>query len=185
MPALNTLSCTAVGVQARAMERQAHNRGALGRLVHWTLALLLLATLVTACALPGPTTVTYTAYRLTCCTQTDIDQVWRPGTTVELHWIVETSKATTVNPTHKLVTSATLLGPYSDVTTLKQAIGGTHAVQGSIITTDDRTPPDAGTVSTFLLPPDLPSGYYKLNIKSDFGDGGSAGGSSIVRVGSQ
>jgi hypothetical protein len=155
------------------------------RLISLVWALCLAGTLVTSCGLPGSGAVTYTQYQLTCCTTADIDQVWQPGTTVELHWIVMTSTTTTIKPTHKTVVSAVLMGPFSDVATLKRAGGATHAVQGSIVTFDDRTPPPANEVSTFLLPADLPRGYYQLNIKVDFGDGGSAGGGSVVRVGGQ
>jgi hypothetical protein len=40
-------------------------------------------------------------------------------------------------------------------------------------------------VTSFLLPADLPPGTYRLDFKTDFGDSSSAGGSSIVRVGTQ
>ncbi len=159
--------------------------GEMERLLRWTLVLLLPATLLTACGLPGPKAVTYTGYYLTCCTQADIDQPWKPGTTVELHWIVESFSRTTVNPTHKAVATAVLTGPYSDVPTLKHASGATHSVKGSVIAMDDRTPPSTTPVTTFLLPPDLPPGYYNLNFKWDFGDGSSADSGSIVRVGTQ
>jgi hypothetical protein len=141
--------------------------------------------LVVACGATGPNPVTYNAYQLTCCTQTDIDQVWQPGKEVDLHWTVESSTRTTVNPTHKVVIVVTLTGPYADVATLKQAKGGSHVVQGSVITMDDRVPPLVPEVTTFLLPGDLPAGYYKLSFKTDFGDGSSAGSASIVQVGTQ
>lgn len=128
--------------------------------------------------------MTYTPYQLTCCTKADIDQVWQPGATIELHWTVRTSTTTTVNPTHKATVSALLLGPYADVLTLKKAAGATNAVQGSVVAIDDRVAPTTPPVSYFFLAPDLPAGYCKLN-KTDFGDGSSAGGASIVRVGTQ
>jgi hypothetical protein len=134
--------------------------------------------------MPGPSPVTYTAYQLTCCTKADIEQLWHPGTEVDLHWIVESS-TTTVNPAHKVVITATLKGPYSDIDTLKHASGATKVVQGSVITMDDSVPPPEPAVSIFLLPADLPPGYYNLAFKSDFGGGNSAGGASIVRVGTQ
>ena len=155
------------------------------RTLRWALALLLAGTLVTACGLPGTSAVTYTAYQLTCCTKADFDRPWQPGTTVQLHWIVETARRTTIKPTHKVVLTAVLVGPYSDVTTLKRASRVTHAVQGSIITSDDRTAPATDQVTTLLLPADLPHGYYRLNLKWDFGGGNSAGASSIVSVGTQ
>lgn len=140
---------------------------------------------MTSCAVFGPSPVTYNAYQLTCCTKADIDQLWKPGTEVDLHWIVVTGTRTTVAPTHNLVIVASLTGPYNDVATLKQAKGAAHVVQGSVVTMDDRVPPMEPAVSTFLLPADLPSGYYNLSFKTDFGDGSSAGGASIIRVGTQ
>lgn len=141
--------------------------------------------LLAACDLAGPKAVTYTGYYLTCCTQADIDQPWRPGTTVELNWIVESVSRTTVNPTHKVVATAALTGPYSDVATLKHASGATYTVQGSAVVIDDRTPPRTTPVTTFALPAHLPPGYYNLNLKWDFGDGSLTESSSIVNVGAQ
>lgn len=163
-------------------DRQGHNQGAIRRVLGSALTLLLPATLLAGCGV-GPTTITYTAYQLTCCLATDVNELWQPGQEVDLHWIAQTSTLTTVNPTHKVVITTTLLGPYGDVGALKLGTGGTHAVQGSVITFDDRTPPPPGTVAVFLLPADLPSGFYNLDMKTDFGDGSSAGGGSIVRVG--
>jgi hypothetical protein len=76
-----------------------HNRGAVKRLIGFASGLCLAGMLLGACYPPGPT-VTYTQYQLTCCTQADIDRVWQPGTTVELHWIVRSATTTTANPTH-------------------------------------------------------------------------------------
>jgi len=131
----------------------------------------------------GPSPVTYTAYELTCCNKADIEQLWQPGTEVDLHWIVDSRTTTAVSPGHKVVITATLMGPYSDIDTLKHASSATKLVQGSVITMDDSVPPAEPPVSIFLLPVDLPPGYYNLEFKSDFGGGNSAGGASIIRVG--
>jgi hypothetical protein len=162
-----------------------HNRSIVRRTLASGLTILVGSLLMNGCGLPRSNVVTYTAYQLTCCSRDDIDQVWQPGTTVELHWILGISITTLQNPTHKTVVSAELLGPYSDVDTLKHEAGAAHVVPGSMITIDDRVPPQIPPVSSFYLAPDLPPGYYRLNFKSDFGGGGSAGGSSIVRVGTQ
>ena len=153
------------------------------QIVRWALALLLPALLLTACGLPSSNAVTYTTYQLTCCTKADIDQLWQPGATVDLHWIVEQSTTTTVRPTRHVVAVAVLMGPYGNVAAAKQGSGATDAVQGSVVTMDDRTAPPGPEVTTFFLPADLPPGYYRLDFKSDIGDGTSAGGGSIVRVG--
>src|SRR5580704_6099452 len=142
-------------------------------------------TLLIACGMPRANPVTYTAYQLTCCTKADIDQLWKPCTEVDLHWIVVNGTTTTVAPTHVLVITASLTGPYSDIDTLKHSRGAAHVVQGSMITMDDRAPPPAPAVSIFLLPADLPAGYYNLAFNIDFGDGSSGGGAGIVRVGAQ
>ncbi len=145
---------------------------------------LAVAGALTACGFYGPQPVTYTAYQLTCCTKADIEQTWRPGTTVGLHWIVETSSRTTVNPTHLVTITSKLLGPNDDVASLKTSKPATQTVNGSVTTYDDRKPPPAESlVATFMLPPNLLPGLYRLDFNSDFGDGSSAGGSSIVRVG--
>ena len=155
------------------------------RIVRWTLAVLMLVALLTACGLPGPKAVTYTAYDLTCCTKGDIVGLWQPGTTVELHWIVESASRTTLNPTHKVIVTASLWGPYSD-TRLVQANGtAIQSIQGSVTMMDDRRPPSTAAVTTFQLPADVPSGWYKLNFHTEFGDGSSADGTSVVRIGTQ
>ncbi len=155
------------------------------RVMRRTLAIVLPLSLLTACGSPGPQPVTYTGYYLTCCVQADVDQVWQPDTTVDLHWIVESAMRTTVNPSHKATATAALLGPYADVAALKRASGGAYTVQGSAVTIDDRTRPSETPVTTFVLPASLPSGYYQLNINWDFGGGSSAGGGSVVRVAPQ
>ena len=65
---------------------------------------------------------TYTAYNLTCCTKADIDRLWQPGTSVELHWMVESASVSKLNPTHRVSITANLSGPYSDQDSLKRAI---------------------------------------------------------------
>ena len=159
------------------------------RVLLWTLVLLLPATLLSACWLPGRTT--YTAYNLTCCTQADIDRLWQPGTTVELHWKVESASVSKLNPTHRVSTTAFLGGPYSDLAALNLAIQGapsdeaTHTVQGSVIAMDDRAPPSTTPVTTFLLPTDLPAGYYDLTLYWVDQDGGTGDPLHSVRVGTQ
>ena len=159
------------------------------RVLRWTLVLLLPATLLSACWLPGRTT--YTAFNLTCCTKADLDRLWQPGTTVELHWMVESASVSKLNPTHRVSITAVLGGPYSDQDALKRAIQqtpsgeATHAVQGSVIAMDDRAPPPTRPVTTFLLPTDLPPGYYDLTLIWVDQDGGTLDPLRSVRVGTQ
>jgi hypothetical protein len=160
------------------------NRGAVRRVLRWTLVLLLTATLLYA----GKLSVTYTAYNLTCCTQADIHRLWQPGTTVELHWMVESRTRIKVldqllfdvssPPDHRVVITAFLTGPAT-------AGLGYRTVHGSVIAMDDRTPPSTTPVTTFLLPTDLPPGYYNLGLDWSYRDGGIGDPTNFVRVGTQ
>ena len=136
-----------------------------------------------------PGLVTDSPYGLTCCTQADINRPWRPwqpGTTVDLHWTVESESGANLldrvfdkfeNPTHKVFITALLSGPYSD-------LAGDHpAVHGSVIAMDDRTRPSTTPVTTFVLPADLPPGYYDLILIWEDGNGGTGDPHNIVRVG--
>ena len=44
--------------------------------------------LAAACGSSQPS-VTYPTYQFSCCPAEDVNQVWHPGATVELHWIVQ------------------------------------------------------------------------------------------------
>jgi hypothetical protein len=126
--------------------------------------------------------VTYPRYQFTCCTTADIYQVWHPGQAVRLHWIVQPASSTGDTTRHPLVLIAVLMGPYSDVPTLKKGGPTTYAVQGPVVRTDDRTPAPA-PITEFILPADLPEGFYNLEIKVDSGGGNYMAASSVVQVG--
>ena len=147
--------------------------------------MLLAAWLLAAtCGGTSPNTVAiYPVYQFTCCVKEDVEQSWRPGHTVELHWIVRQGAPSVSNVPHAVTLVATIYGPYADMETLKKGGGATNAVQGSVVKTNDRTPKPV-PVSTFILSPDLPPGYYNLTFTDDFGNGSSAGGAMVVRVGS-
>jgi len=155
----------------------------MGRRFASVLIPLLPALMLAGCVGPSAQTTTYTSYGLTCCTAGDVDMLWRPGSTVDLHLIPMSSQVTTVNPTHHVRITGLLSGPFADVATLKQGREGADKVTGSPVVFDDREVPSSDSVITFLLPANLPSGLYNLDVNTDFGDGGSAGGASIVRVG--
>lgn len=142
--------------------------------------------LLSACGYYAPQPVTYTEYQLTCCTKADVEQVWRPGTTVALHLIVQKSTKTAVNPSHRVVLTSVLVGPFEDVTSLKHSSTGAHSVNGAEIVFDDSTQPaPESQVMSFVLPSDLPSGFYQLNLRWDFGGGNAVESGSVVRVGAQ
>jgi hypothetical protein len=161
-------------------------------IARWTLILLLPATVLSVWLVPS--LVTDSTYGLTCCTQADINRAWQPGTTIDLHWTVESDnlfhRVFDKNPTHKVFITAQLSGPYSDLAGLKQIIltGGAGApgsatVNGSDIAMDDRTRPSTTPVTTFVLPADLPPGYYDLLLYWEDGNGGTGDPTIIVRVG--
>ena len=144
--------------------------------------------------------VTDTGYDVTCCIQADIGRLWEPGTTVELHWTVESGGSNVLdrvfdkfeNPTHKVSITAFLSGPYSDLASVSQAMKPGSAgdvpaatVQGSVTALDDRTRPSTTPVTTFVLPADLPSGYYDLTLLWMDGNGGRGDSRNVVRVGTQ
>ena len=168
------------------------------RVLRWTLILLLPATVLSVWLVPG--LVTDSTYSLTCCTQADINRPWQPGTNVDLHWTVESESGANLlldrvfetNPTHKVSITALLSGPYSDLAGVKQNIQGgsplgdhpaTADVHGSVIAMDDRTRPSTTPVTTFVLPADLPPGYYDLILLWEDGNGGTGDPTNIVRVG--
>lgn len=148
----------------------------------WLLSLVF-ASLLAACGSLGPQPITYTAFQLTCCAKADIDQPWRPGTAVQLHWIIQQAPRTTTNPSHTVTISTVLTGPYPSVESLKASNVAARTVTGSVIQFDDRIRPNAEVATTFALPADLPAGFYRLDIKWDFGDGNSAGSGTVVQVG--
>ena len=170
------------------------------RVLRWTLILLLPATVLSVWLVPGLVTglVTDSPYSLTCCTRADINRPWQPGTTVDLHWTVKSDNLLDLvfdtNPTHKGFITALLSGPYSDLAGLKQSIltgtpAGDHpaatSLHGSVIAMDDRTRPSTTPVTTFLLPTDLPPGYYNLGLYWSYRDGGIGDPTNFVRVGTQ
>lgn len=54
-----------------------------------------------------------------------------------------------------------------------------------VIAMDDRAPPSTTPVTTFLLPTDLPPGYYDLTLYWVDQDGGTGDPLRSVRVGTQ
>ena len=167
----------------------------MARVLRWTLVLLVPATVLSVWLVPR--VFTDSPYSLTCCTQADINRPWQPGTTVDLHWTVESQSGANLfdrvfdkfeNPTHQVYIRAFLSGPCT-VAGLKQIIrtgpcpGDDYSVQGSVIAMDDRTRPSPVPVTTFVLPADLPPGYYDLTLIWADGNGGIGDPRNIVRVG--
>ena len=157
--------------------------GAVKGIIRLVLTGSLAAALVTSCDMQAaPQTDTYTVYKLMCCTKADTGHVWVPGTTVLLHWDVQTVTRTGGQPSHAVTITAVLTGPFTDVSALQQTSNASETVTGSIIASDPTLPPPTPPITTFVLPPTLPPGYYQLNLNWDYG-GGPTGARTIVRVG--
>jgi hypothetical protein len=152
----------------------------MARFLRASFGLVLTPLILAACGNAAQPVGTYPTYRFTCCTGSDIKQVWHSGQTVDLHFMVETGPLTADSAEHSLVLSASLSGAYADVATLKQA-GGPALIQGPVIKTSDRNP--TPPLLSFGLPPDLPAGFYNLTIKWDSGGGNYWSTGSIVQVG--
>ena len=151
--------------------------------MRWAVLGLAFAALLAGCGSFGPRPTTYMAYQLTCCSESDIDQIWRPGTTAQLHWIIQQAPTTTTNPSHKVTISTALTGPYSSVESLRASAVGLRTVSGSVTQFDDRIRPSTGVATNIVLPADLSPGFYRLDISWDLGDGSSAASYSVVQVG--
>jgi hypothetical protein len=152
----------------------------MARFLRASFGLVLTPLILAACGNAAQPVGTYPTYRFTCCTGSDIKQVWHSGQTVDLHFMVETGPLTPDSAEHSLVLSASLSGAYADVATLKKA-GGPALIQGPVIKTTDRNP--TPPLLSFVLPPDLPPGFYNLTIKWDSGGGNYWSTGSIVQVG--
>jgi hypothetical protein len=158
-----------------------HSSSAVARLLRTSLGVLLTTVLIAGCGNAAQPAGRYPTYQFNCCSASDVNPMWQAGQTVDLHWSVEPGPSTADDIAHTIILTAVLSGPYADAPTLKKAGGATHFIQGPVIKTTNRdaTPP----VTTFILPADLPAGFYNLAIKMDFGGGNSMGAGSVIQVG--
>lgn len=126
--------------------------------------------------------VTRAAVTYSCCRAADITPVRHPGETVRVHWIVVADGPGSAPSGAAGVTlSASLSGPYADVTTLKATSSrapGPAADADPVRTTDQA---HAAPVSTLVIPADAGSGFYNLTTTVDDGAGTVSAG-SIIRV---
>jgi hypothetical protein len=144
--------------------------------------LILLGLLCAACGGPSPhaSGVSYATTRFTCCTRADVEQVWRPGETLTVHWIAQDGARTADAAPHAVRLTVTLTGPYADAASLKRAAAAARRLEAAAITVDDRTA--TAPISAIALPADLPPGLYDLAFEVDLGGGNRMGGASVVRV---
>jgi hypothetical protein len=105
---------------------------------------------------------------------------WYPGKAVTLHWVVQSAAASTDDRDVPITLSATLSGPYPDVTSLKSGAPATTTLSLPTLVADNRV--SAPLTSGFTLPSDLAPGFYDLAFTDDFGHGDSWGWGSVVQV---
>jgi hypothetical protein len=89
-------------------------------------------------------------------------------------------------PPSALILSAVLMGPFSKVAALKNAIRGGRdhsAVRFAAPQLRISRNPPRSPVSVIAIPADAPPGFYDLQIRVVFSTGGSVSGDSIVTVG--
>ncbi|MGR6318306.1 hypothetical protein Q2K19_01280 [Micromonospora soli] len=126
----------------------------------------------------GP--VTYT-----CCAASEVDRLYRPGQTVTLHWSVEAPDEPGPATPPRVELTALLTGPFATVDELKIATTDTRTVPGLVTFAAAPVRPSGAPgerpVSTIAIGSDARPGYYHL-ATSVIGDGGTAGGASVVRL---
>jgi hypothetical protein len=123
---------------------------------------------------------TYPSYTFSCCQATGA-RGWYPGATVSLNWIVQQVGDTADNGRVALTLTASLIGPYPDVNSLKAGVPAAKTLQVPPVSTDNRTP--TAPTSSLTLPPDFAPGFYNLAFTTDSGNGNSWGGASVIDVG--
>ncbi|WP_285561126.1 hypothetical protein [Actinoplanes regularis] len=126
-----------------------------------------------------PAQVTYS-----CCADTDVDSLYRPGQTMSVHWTVESpdGPATSAPPVEL---TASLTGPYATVEELKTASEGRDIAAGVVTFTAPPIRPTGTSgeqpVSSIPIGSDARPGYY--NLATSMNEvGRSSGGASIIRV---
>ena len=149
---------------------------------HNTAALIGFTVFAVACGTSSQPTTTYPTYQFSCCRADDVNRTWHPGETVELQWTVQPGAPAANSTPYTVILSATLKGPYADVTTLKQLGPVTNSIAGSVVRTNNRTAEPA-PVTEIVLPADLPTGFYNLDVKVDSGGGNWYSASTVIHVG--
>jgi len=100
-------------------------------------------------------------YWYRCCPKSDVEQIWEPGQTFDLHWLAGEPGSPDL-PTRHVTLRAELVGPYRDPFS---KVGGdaVRTVTAPDITAD--TWEAQKPVSSMVLPPDLPNGLFQLRLK--------------------
>ncbi len=148
--------------------------------------LLLAVGLALSSCFPYPDEVAiYGEHSYMCCVESLGTHWWYAGQNITLHW-APTPPARTTDPTwHPIVLSLTLIGPFQNVDTLKQAISqgtnpaGVRTITAAPVTANDRHV--ESPASHLYLPADLPAGFYNVAWQAAEG-GNSRGGDGIIKV---
>jgi len=135
--------------------------------------------LTASCGAASTSAVTYATYSVTCCQSSDIDQLYHPGETLVLHWIVSPGPPTSSHAPTRLTLSASLDGAFGSVADLKGGSPAADTPRAASVTTTDRSPTVPNSV--IQLPADLAPGYYNLVFKIAAA-GNSFGGASVIQI---
>ncbi|MFI7022208.1 hypothetical protein [Micromonospora sp. NPDC049900] len=151
----------------------------------WPLAALL--PLLAACVVSPVEEVAASTVTYTCCARADVEQVYQPGQTFTLNWIVESPDDPPVTPTPgpDVELTAHLIGPFESVEQLTAHAMGTLTVPGLVTYPAEPVrpadAPDRRPVSTIAIAPDAGPGYYNL-VSSMADQGNAVGGESVIQV---
>lgn len=126
----------------------------------------------------GPTS---TGQAYTCCAAADVNRDYEPGQTLTIHWIVAPGKLSRDSSPRQIELNARLTGPYATVGDLKAA--GDLAGELTFAAPPVRPSGQAGEqpVSSILIPPSAPAGYYNL-VTSVTAPAGTTSGATVIRV---
>ena len=123
---------------------------------------------------------TQATFSYTCCTTADVDRVYHPGDVMTIHWIVQRGAQTSATQPTQVDLSASLTGPYADVTSLKEhALKDTASISAAPTVTSDWA--GGAPISRLVIPAKAVPGFYDVRTSSKSG-GMTAGGHGIVRV---
>jgi hypothetical protein len=128
-----------------------------------------------------PTGPVRAKYSFECCKKKDLDRVYHPGDVVRLRWTPRSrSMSASTGPTLDVTLSATLEGGYGTVGVAESSQSGDVRVEARPLEITDRTA--TPQVSILPIPEDAAPGWYDLSTTTEWGDGGSESGASLIRV---
>lgn len=147
--------------------------------------LLAVGMLGTGCTSQAPVVgVQHALYQYSCCQDSDLATVQRPGESITLHWIVTAAPPTGSATAVPVTLSAVLTGPFPDVSALKTAMASGSPPAAMVAAADVRTTDRAGgaPISTLRLPAAATAGFYDVRTTVASG-GGTLSADGIIQVG--